>query len=190
MRDTIENTRREILGVPSDYRGTSAEYLDYLAIMRMQEIRDMAAAAPTPLASSLIFAGKTRSDLAAALGVSRVAVGHWASGEKPLPRGRVSEISLYLGVKPSDLMDTRPAPDTDGLSYFGWMVEHVIMLGYYGVPRHEIALKLGVTLAKLRAYTHGNEEIPEAIVYALTNAYLPAMAGMLSPSFTNGTRPT
>jgi transcriptional regulator with XRE-family HTH domain len=186
----MEGTRREILGVPSDYRGSSAEYLDYLAIMRMQEVRDMGETAPTPLARALIFSGKTRAGLAEAIGVSRAAVGHWASGEKPLPRGRVSEISRVLGVKPSDLMDSRPAPDSDGLSYLGWMVEHVIMQGYYGPPRHEIALALGITLAKLRAYTHGGEEIPEAIVYAITRAYLPRMAEMLSPSSTTGTRPT
>ena len=176
----MEDTRRVILGVPDYYTGTSHDYLDLMADQRLEEIRAMAETAPTPLAKSLIEKGRTRGELAEALGVSVTAVGHWASGEKPLPGSRLSEISLVLGVKPSDLMDTRPAPDTDRLSYFGWMVEHVIMQGYYGPPRHEIALKLGITLAKLRAYTHGNEEIPEAIVYRLTNAYLPAMAGMLN----------
>jgi DNA-binding transcriptional regulator YdaS (Cro superfamily) len=177
---TIEETRRQILGVPADYRGDSFEYLDWLAITRMQEVTDMAAAAPTPLARALIFSGKTRGELAEAIGVSVTAVGHWASGEKPLPASRLVEIALFLGVKPSDLRDEgRPAPDSDELSYFGWLVEHVIMSGYYGPPRHEIALALGVTLAKLRAYTHGVEEIPEAIVTALARAYLPNMEGRL-----------
>jgi transcriptional regulator with XRE-family HTH domain len=136
--------------------------------------------APTPLSRALIFSGKTRAGLAEAIGVSRAAVGHWASGEKPLPLGRVSEISRVLGVKPSDLMDRRPAPDSEGLSYFGWMVEHVIMQGYYGPPRHEIALALGITLAKLRGYSYGAEEVPEYIVDALTKGYLPAMHATLT----------
>jgi hypothetical protein len=171
--------RRQILGIPDDYRGDSLEYLDYLAITQLQEITDMAEVAPTPLARALISKGKTRAGLAAAIGVSGAAVGHWASGEKPLPRGRIDEIAAWLVMSTDGLQDTAPAPDTDELSYFGWMVEHVIMQGYYGPPRHEIALALGVTLAKLRAYTHGGEEIPEDIIYEITRAYLPTMAGRL-----------
>jgi DNA-binding transcriptional regulator YdaS (Cro superfamily) len=186
----IEEARREVLGVPDDFEHTADDFLDLLAEGLLEERRAMVEAAPTPLARSLISTGKTRSDLAATLGVSVTAVGHWASGEKPLPGSRLVEISLALGVKPSDLMDSRPAPDTAGLSYFGWMIEHVVMLGYYGPPRHEIALKLGITLAKLRGYTHGGVVVPEATVLALTKAYLPLMAGMLSPSLEIGPRPT
>ena len=180
MRTAIEEARREVLGVPADFEHTADDFLDLLAEGLLEERRSMVEAAPTPLARALIRDGKTRADLAGALGVSITAVGHWASGEKPLPGSRLVEISLVLDCKPSDLMDSRPAPDTSGLSYFGWMVEHVIMLGYYGPPRHEIALKLGITLAKLRAYTHGNEEIPEAVVRKLTYAYLSTMDEMLT----------
>ncbi len=187
----MEDTRREILGVPGDYRGSAAEYLDWLAITRMQEVNDMAESAPTPLARALIFKGKTRADLAEAIGVSVSAVGHWASGEKPLPGSRLSEISLVLGVKPSDLMDDpTPAPDTSELSYFGWIVEHVIMQGFYGPQRGDVALTLGVTMGRLRKYTHGDGEVPEEIVLALAASYLPNLARKLSPSSEIGPRPT
>ena len=185
----MEETRRQILAVPSGFTGTAFDYLDYLAETRLDEIRDMADSAPTPLARALIFKGRTRAGLAEAIGVSRVAVGHWASGEKPLPDGRVREIATWLGVDPAGLADVTPAPDTSELTYFGWVVEHVIGLGYYGSSRQDVALKLGITLAKLRAYTHAGEVVPEALIYRLTNAYLPKMASTLSPRFTGGTKP-
>ena len=189
MTRSMEEAKREILGVPADYRGDSAEYLDFLAIEALQEVTDMADSAPTPLARALIFKGRTRAGLAEAIGVSRVAIGHWASGEKPLPDGRVLEIATWLGVDPAGLADVTPAPDTSELTYFGWVVEHVIGLGYYGSSRQDVALKLGITLAKLRAYTHAGEVVPEALIYRLTNAYLPKMASTLSPRFTGGTKP-
>jgi hypothetical protein len=186
----MEEARREILGVPDDYRGDSAEYLDFLAIERLQEITDMADSAPTPLARALIFKGRTRAGLAEALGVSETAIGHWASGEKPLPDSRVREVAVWLGVDPAGLVDATPAADTSDLTYFGWVVEHVIGIGYYGSSRQDVALKLGITLAKLRAYTHAGEVVPEDLIYRLTNAYLPKMAEKLSPRFKGGTTPT
>jgi hypothetical protein len=186
----MEEARRQILEVPLRFTGTAVEYLDYLAAIRLDETRDMADSAPTPLARALIFKGRTRAGLAEALGVSRTAVGHWASGEKPLPDGRVREIGIWLGVDPAGLVDATPAADTSDLTYFGWVVEHVIGIGYYGHSRADVAIKLGITLAKLRAYTHSGEVVPEALIYRLTNAYLPTMAARLSPQFPGGTKPT
>ena len=173
MRIVLEDIRREILGVPDGYPNLAHDYLDDLAEKRMDEVRAMMHAAPTPLARVLIETGATRAQLAEAVGVSAGAVGHWASGEKPLPATRLAEISAYLHVAPSDLMDGHEAPQLAGeLSYIGWIIRFIVMVGPHAPTRADIALKLGVTLAKLRAYTHGGEEVPEAIVHEFTRAFL------------------
>lgn len=182
----LEDARREVLQVPEHYEFGADDYLDLLAEELLADRRRMVSAAPTTLARLLIESGNTRAGLAAAIGVSVTAVGHWASGAKPLPEGRLDEIAFYLGVEPwrADPLGILTSEEWAELSYFEWIIRFVVDVEPATLRRSAIATRLGITPAKLRGYTHGGVEVPEDIIRVFVKHYVPGMAPYLGDEST------